>query len=114
MMKNEDVARICHEANRAYCASIGDDSQLSWEDAPEWQKNSAIAGVVYHRENPTAGPSGSHENWLAVKRAEGWVYGETKNPELKQHPCMVDYNDLPLEQRRKDYIFTAIVHALSQ
>jgi len=28
-----NIAKVCHEANRAYCESIGDNSQLSWEDA---------------------------------------------------------------------------------
>lgn len=29
-MTVEDIARVCHEVNRAYCRSIGDDSQVSW------------------------------------------------------------------------------------
>ena len=32
-------------ANRAYCQMIGDNSQSTWEDAPEWQKQSARKGV---------------------------------------------------------------------
>ena len=32
------IAKIAHEVNRTYCIEIGDDSQLSWKDAPEWQK----------------------------------------------------------------------------
>lgn len=112
-MKTTDIARIAHEANRAYCKTIGDDSQPAWEDAPDWQKDSAESGVVFHVTNPDAGPSGSHENWMKVKEEDGWVYGETKDPEAKTHPCMVPYDQLPEEQRIKDYIFTAIVHALS-
>src|SRR5437879_1359495 len=41
----EQVAKICHEANRAYCETIGDNSQPTWEKAPQWQKDSAINGV---------------------------------------------------------------------
>lgn len=33
----EQIARMAHEANRAYCQALGDDSQPAWEDAPEWQ-----------------------------------------------------------------------------
>ena len=32
------IAMVAHETNRAYCESIGDNSQPKWEDAPEWQK----------------------------------------------------------------------------
>lgn len=106
------TARICHEANRAYCAAIGDHSQPAWDDAPEWQRDSARNGVVFHFENPDDGPAGSHENWMKVKEADGWVYGPVKDPEAKTHPCMVPYSELPREQRLKDYIFVAIVHAI--
>jgi len=102
------IAIACHEANRAYCLSLGDESQPSWEDAPIWQSNSAIDGVTYHLEHDTT-PEQSHENWLAVKEAEGWVYGEVKDADAKTHPCMMPYAELPAEQKAKDYIFTAVV-----
>lgn len=107
------IARTCHEANRAYCSSIGDNSQPSWEDAPDWQRDSAINGVKAHWEALSAGgelsPSQSHESWLEQKRAEGWKYGPTKNPETKEHPCFLPYDGLPVEQRVKDYVFAGIV-----
>lgn len=34
-MNTIDVAQIAHEINKAYCESIGDTSQPSWEEAPE-------------------------------------------------------------------------------
>lgn len=111
-MAIEMIASVCHEANRGYCKSLGDDSQPSWDDAPDWQKESACNGVRFHLANPDAGPSGSHENWLSVKKAEGWRYGPVKDAEAKTHPCFVDYAMLPAEQKAKDYIFTAIVHAM--
>ncbi|MCF8566895.1 hypothetical protein LLE49_19435 [Alicyclobacillus tolerans] len=104
---HEMIAALCHEVNRAYCQSIGDNSQPSWNDAPEWQKQSAIAGVKFHMENETT-PEQSHESWMKQKIDDGWVYGEVKDPELKTHPCMVPYNQLPQEQRSKDYLFKAI------
>ena len=27
-----EVARVAHEVNRAYCAALGDASQLQWEE----------------------------------------------------------------------------------
>lgn len=104
------IAAVCHEVNRAYCASLGDNSQAAWDDAPDWQKQSAINGVEFHIANPEAGPSGSHENWLKVKQADGWVYGETKDVDAKTHPCMVPYTELPKEQQAKDALFVAAVH----
>jgi len=41
----------------------------------------------------------------------GWVYGEVKDVEKKTHPCIVPYEQLPVEQQSKDYIFKGIVDA---
>lgn len=112
----EAVAKVCHEANRAYCETIGDNSQPKWENAPQWQKDSAITGVNFHFENFSAGqepsPSASHNSWLAEKRAAGWKYGPVKDPAKKEHPCFMPYDGLPIDQRLKDHIFAAIAKAM--
>jgi hypothetical protein len=108
-----DIARICHEVNRAYCEALGDGNQLPWDEAPQWQRDSAVAGVVFVANNPDAPASANHEAWLQLKLDEGWIWGEVKNPDAKEHPCMVPYQDLPVEQRAKDHIFRAIVIALT-
>jgi len=103
------IAQVCHAANRAYCRTIGDYSQPEWEDAPEWQKESAIDGVRYVLEkNGNVVPPEIHAQWLFKKRDDGWKYGAEKDPERKLHPCMVPFRELSMEQRMKDHIFLAI------
>jgi hypothetical protein len=104
---------VCHEANRAYCYALGDTSQEEWASAPEWQRESAINGVQFHLDNPLANPIDSHWNWMREKIADGWIYGPVKDAEKKEHPCLVNYHELPLEQRRKDALFIGIVRALT-
>ena len=104
----EQCAKAAHEVNRAYCASLDDDTQVAWEVAPDWQKDSARNGVRAAL-NPDQQPEDSHESWMAQKVAEGWVYGDEKDPGKKTHPCMVPYNQLPASQRAKDSIFLAVV-----
>lgn len=105
-----EIARIAHEVNRAYCQATGDISQPAWEDAPAWQRDSAINGVNFHLTGDH-NPAASHESWLAQKIAEGWTYGLVKDADKKEHPCMMPYDQLPTEQRVKDYLFRAVVHA---
>ena len=107
----EKIANVCHEVNRAFCKSIGDDSQAEWKNAPKWQKDSAINGVESMIENNST-PEQSHENWLKHKESEGWVYGEKKDPEKKTHHCMVPYSELPENQKAKDYLFQAVVNSM--
>lgn len=42
-----------------------------------------------------------HEVWAAGRIDEGWTYGPELNGELKKHPCLVDYDELP--ESEKDY-----------
>lgn len=106
------IAEVCHEVNRAYCQALGDNRQLSWDVAPKWQKDSAIRGVELHLSKPNAGPQAGHECWMAQKLQEGWKYGLVKNPDAKEHHCLVPFDQLPVDQQAKDYIFRAVVHAL--
>jgi hypothetical protein len=111
-MTVESIAQVAHEINKSYCSAVGDNSQPEWNEAPEWQKSSAINGVKFHLENPDASPSSSHDSWLKQKQEEGWKYGPEKNPETKEHPCFVEYSELPVEQKAKDYLFRQVVHSL--
>jgi hypothetical protein len=103
------TARLAHEVNRAYCEALGDTSQRPWDDTPENIRQSAIDGVRFHLENPTAGPEASHENWLRFKQKDGWTLGAVKDEVAKTHPNLVPFHDLPVVERVKDYIFRAVV-----
>ena len=112
-MNIEQIAAVAHETNRMYCHQIGDESQPTWYEAPDWQKSSAVNGVQFHIDNPGAGCAASHESWLAEKEKDGWKYGEVKNPEIKEHPCFVPYEELPAQQKVKDALFVGVIRALS-
>ena len=106
------IAMACHEANKRWCESNGDETQSHWETAEQWQRDSAIKGVEFRINNPDAGEDSQHNAWMADKVADGWVYGETKDFGLKTHPCIVSFGQLPEFQQKKDKLFCAIVDAL--
>ena len=43
----------------------------------------------------------AHENWAAGRIKEGWTYGPLRDDELKYHPCLVPYSELP--ESEKEY-----------
>jgi hypothetical protein len=111
----EQIAEICHQANKTYCALVLDDhSQVDWSQAADWQKESAIKGVTFRLEYPEVGPESQHNNWLNDKEVDGWVYGPEKDAVKKTHPCILPYSELPVEQQLKDSLFAAIVNSLSR
>lgn len=105
----EHLAERAHEANRILCLLNGEAVQPPWMEAPQWQKDSAVDGVRHLYDNPDATPRDSHDNWMRHKENDGWVYGPVKDPAKKEHPCMVPYDELPLAQRVKDYMFRLCV-----
>lgn len=107
----EACARASHEVNRAYCLALGDTSQPSWDEAPDWQRTSAVNGVSGVLAGNT--PEQSHEGWLAEKQAAGWCWGPVKDPEHKRHPCFCPYKDLPPAQQKKDDLFVTTVRAMA-
>lgn len=111
-MRAEHIARVTHEANRAYCTTLGDRSQEPWDTAPGWQRDSAIAGVKGILDGTITSSEDSHRSWLAVKAADGWRYGPVKDVVAKTHPCFVPCADLPPAQQLKDALFRAVVLAL--
>ena len=42
-----------------------------------------------------------HETWAQARIKEGWSYGSQRDDNLKLHPCLVPYDELP--ESEKDY-----------
>lgn len=103
------AARLAHEANRAWCLYLGDESQPSWVDAPQWQRDSAAQGVKAVIDDPRITPEQLHIKWCQAKTDAGWIYGSVKDAEAKTHPCLLPYHRLPADQRAKDALFQNVV-----
>ena len=43
-----------------------------------------------------------HEVWAETRIRQGWTYGEQRNDELKTHPCLVPYEELPESEKEYD------------
>lgn len=108
----DQIAQVCHEANRALQLIAGDPQPSPpWDEAADWQRQSSIDGVAAARTGTS--PEEQHDAWCEHKRADGWTHGPVKDPEAKTHPCLVPYDQLPADQQAKDHVFVAIVQALT-
>ena len=43
-----------------------------------------------------------HDVWAQSRISDGWRYGPERNDERKEHPCLVEYDELPDSEREYD------------
>lgn len=43
-----------------------------------------------------------HEVWAQNRMEQGWTYGADRSDVLKQHPCLVPYEELPEVEKAYD------------
>lgn len=110
-MTAEQIARVCHEANTAYCYVVGDAALPHWHDLTEDYRQSAIRGVEFTLANAST-PQLQHDAWMIERISQGWKYGPVLDREAKIHPNLIPYDQLPVAQKVKDQLFMSIVYAL--
>ena len=44
----------------------------------------------------------THEVWAEGRIKEGWTYGNKRDDELKEHPCLIPYENLSEEEKEYD------------
>ena len=110
-IRKEIIAAACHCAWHAYTVLGLGEPGAHWHEAPDWQKDGMRNAVDFwdelHEQDAFTIQKlceASHQNWMRFKEADGWVYGPKKDAELKVHPCMVPFSDLPEDQKAKDEV----------
>ena len=43
-----------------------------------------------------------HEVWAQSRIKQGWRYGNERSDALKQHPCLIPYEELPEDEKAYD------------
>lgn len=43
-----------------------------------------------------------HDIWALGRINDGWTYGPQRDDTLKQHPCLIDYSELPESEKEYD------------
>lgn len=107
----DGIARVCHEANRAYCLMTNDPGLPNWEGLEESYRESTRTGVRAAMEGKTH--KQMHDSWMQERRGQGWQYGPVLDRAAKIHPNLIPYADLPEAQKRKDALFSNIVRAIT-
>lgn len=110
----EEIARICHKAYLQYCQAIGDYSQAPWQEAPEWQRESAKVAVKYCLENPQSPAYLVHNAWKEFMIQDGWKYSLFFNEQNKEHPWLTSFQELSQISQMRTELITAITDEIQQ
>ena len=43
-----------------------------------------------------------HERWMTERRRQGWTYAPIRDNARKQHPLLVEWDQLPEKEKEKD------------
>lgn len=112
-MTAEEIARVCHEANRAMTFLVADAPvQPPWDEADADTKAGKLRAVQFVIDNPKATPEQIHTAWCDERWRQGWIWGPVKDLTAKLHPSLRPYKELSVGTRQKDAVFQAIIQAL--
>jgi RyR domain-containing protein len=108
---DDQIAEAIHTVNGLLQRFHGEASpQPQWADAGEAMRERVRALVRGYKAGMT--PRQGHERWCDAMAADGWRYGPRKDPELRTHPCMVAYSELPACQQIKNAMSLQITMVL--
>ena len=107
--KIEHISKIVHEANKVFSEN---NNMPSWDNCDEDLKQVTRAGVSKILNYPETTSAEIHEEWVRLKKEQGWTFGFEKNETRKTHPCILPYERLPEFEKTKDKLFISIVKAL--
>lgn len=106
----DELARLAHAANREMQVILGETVGPVWDDLDTEMQESIRHGVRVVQEGN--GPEELHRQWVMVKEALGWQYGEELDRGAKIHPNLVPWERLTPKQRAKDQLFFGVVSSL--
>lgn len=106
------LAELVHETNRAY---IIDSAYVyvpdGWRQLSDEERDELIDTVKKITSNPTIEAWEVHESWLRRRCHSGWTEGETHNKDLRTHPWLRSYEELPASVRCVSHLSVAQVRA---
>lgn len=100
-----DIAQECHNKNNELMMMNGEEQNGNWDSLDRHTKFINLKSVIKALENPDLTAKDMHDEWMNNKIADGWKFGDVKDPELKTHPLIIDYDLMKDVDKMKDQIF---------
>lgn len=104
----ELICKVAHSVSQAIAEAFGLRKLSAWEQTHIWYRMSFTKHIEDYL-NTGADCRKLHKRWVIKMGMLGWTLGEY-DKENKTRPDLVDFNDLPIEQRlRAKQIRAAVI-----
>lgn len=103
------LAQAVSEANSVYRQYATNEPGRPWMTMTNDEQRELVLAVGRTLELRTDTPEACHVEWMKVREAEGWKYGEVLNPEAKESPYMMPWDQLIPEGKAKAELYLAIL-----
>ena len=77
-----------------------DMKQNAYTPQPIFTEDIILSDEILHLSERIA--QNVHDVWAASRVAEGWTWGEKRDEVVKQHPCLIPYDELPESEKEYD------------
>lgn len=111
-MKIEQVAKVCYECTRVFLYEATTGHPTYWDSLAKDQKEDMVESIKWRMSNPEATAVGLHDEWVAYKKTNGWVYGDYYSSYAKESPLLIPYLSLPRVNKIKLALFLAAADVL--
>lgn len=110
-----DLGRLMHTMRREIALMFPGENisvPLPWEECSEADKISSARSALAMLISPDQTAEEEHNRWWRAKEKEDWHWGEVRDNDLKLHPSMRPFDELPLGEKLKDLARIAMVKEL--
>ena len=86
--QKEQIAEQAYAMVQFASNIIGGGALPNWADLGKFEQTEYVDTVTFYEANQDNSPELRHVAWLAIKQADGWVYGTTLDVSGKVHPLL--------------------------
>lgn len=108
----DKIACVAYTAIRTWCIRTKQEVSPEWTDLPDdYADHIKIVVARAFADMKTPSAKQLHERCLKDGKTAGWGYGAQVDREKKLHPDILPWEQMTMDQRMKDHIFSAVIRA---
>lgn len=106
------ICRVVYAGTAQLRQELGQSGGLPWDVLPERTKIEIELGVRDINSGKVKQPADLHRIWRDEAVKQGWTHGLVKDEEMRKHPAICAFDELPTMEQAKFNLFYAMAATL--